>query len=122
MNKFVPIIDKTRSTFRVRVFDKGVALSCGVCEQLNLTEADYANVYQQVDRPDYLYIVKDTQACGYPLRRRGKTLYIYSRALSHRILTICDAGVAATFRTREAETDGDKVLIPIITRINYANH
>ena len=107
----------------IRIDAKGVILGRCVARRLGVKEGDCVNIFRDITHKGDLYIAISSAASGYPLHKRAEQYHLHSRDLARLILT--EAGVisgnTALFKVGEAiEYDGAMVL-PIITRINYAN-
>lgn len=109
----------------VRISAKGVILGKGVCSRLGLNDGDFVGVFRDTERKGDLYLGASTAASGYPLHRRSKQYHLHSRDLARLILNesgITTGDTTALFKVGEAVEYNGRVVLPIITRINYANH
>lgn len=108
----------------VRISAKGVVLGKGVCSRLGLKDGDCVGVFHDTERKGDLYIGPATPASGYTLHRRSKQYHLHSRDLARLILNESGitTGDTALFKVGEAVEYNGSVVLPIITRINYAHH
>ncbi len=107
----------------IRISDKGVALGKGVCSRLGLKDGDFVGVFSDNERKGDLYLCPAPPASGYALHKRGKQYHLYSRDLARRLLQEANVNTGnALFKVGEAIDYGGVVALPIISRINYANH
>lgn len=108
----------------VRVFAKGVILGQGVCARLGLKEGDCIGVLCDSERKGDLYLCAVAPVKGYPIHKRGKQYHLHSRELARLILS--EANVVdkdfALFRVGEPVEYNGGIVLPIITKINYANY
>ena len=107
----------------IRIDAKGVILGRGVARRLGIKDGDCVNVFRDVTRKGDLYIAISAAANGYPLHKRAEQYHLHSRDLARLILT--EAGVTqentALFKVGDAVEYDGAIVLPIITRINYAN-
>ena len=108
----------------IRVYAKGVILGRGICSRLGLQEGDYVGVFCDTQRKGDIYIGSAPAASGYPLHRRGKQYHLHSRNLAQRIFNELGitAGETALFKVGDAVEYEGAMVLPIITRRNYANN
>lgn len=106
----------------IRVFAKGVILGKDVCSRLGLQDGDYVGVFNDVERPGDLYLGPASPVKGYPLHRRGKQYHLHSRELAKLILEVANitSGSSALFRVGPPVEYNGIMVLPIISKINYA--
>ena len=105
----------------VRVDEDGLVFNREAAELIGISPSSRVVIVQEESNPINMY-VQVVRTAGYPLHKKNKRLLLHSHSLARRILNNATVeGSKAVFRLGEPTHNitGERI-VPIITRINYA--